>query len=552
MLTRVGRGETELPRHPGGAGRRVPTLVRTTLILVVALGVLAAGAVVAIRTGVISMRPADDGPLAVDPADPHRGETGKTDDADERAGADDAPNHEPFGPPVLPALEDPGKLPDESGIAKAISRYTGDDLLGKHHGVSVRDVRTGKLLYSSNGGGSYIPASTTKLLTAAAVLDAYGPEHRFATTVELDARSLSAQGADTSKSGKPGESGSAKPTKPDPSRPATITLVGGGDPLLATSKAWKRKDYAVPDRRYPKPATVEQLAAKAAKQLTDRGIEKVRLDVDDTLFTEDIAPSWESQYVPTGVVSRIHALWVNSGRLDWPYSMPRSTDPALGAAEEFAAALTDAGVRVTDIRRGKAPSGGAAERLAVVHSAPVSELVTHTLLLSDNDTAEVLARQVAVARGEPATFAGAGTAILDQLTEVGLDTDGVRLYDGSGLSRDNRIPPNTLTELLAISARADQPRLRGVLTGLPVGGFSGSLSDRFVTTGGSVGVGGEGAGQVRAKTGTLNQVASLAGVIDTADGGLLAFDIVSDRGAPIDPRLGIDRAVAALTGCGCR
>ncbi len=135
-----------------------------------------------------------------------------------------------------------------------------------------------------------MPASTTKIVTATAVLAALGPQHRFETQVVAGA--------------KPGE----------------FVLVGGGDPLLATEGA---KDY-------PERATIEDLAAATAKALQERKLTSARVLVDASLFQQPISPEWEPQYVPGSVVSRITALWVNEGRTKLG-GKARSKDPALAA-----------------------------------------------------------------------------------------------------------------------------------------------------------------------------------------------------------------------------
>ena len=136
--------------------------------------------------------------------------------------------------------------------------------------------------------------------------------------------------------------------------------------------------------------------------------------------------------------------------------------------------------------------------------------------------------------------------------ELGVPTDGLALLDGSGLSRGSRIAPETLGALLALAAGHDaDPRLRPLVTGLPVAGFSGTLADRF----GTAGDGRAGAGEVRAKTGTLTGVSSLAGVVgrgvDRPPGQfrLLAFAVMTDDvqvSNTLDARDALDRIAAAL------
>lgn len=134
------------------------------------------------------------------------------------------------------------------------------------------------------------------------------------------------------------------------------------------------------------------------------------------------------------------------------------------------------------------------------------------------------------------------------LAELGVDLGGARILDGSGLSRRNRLSPDTLLSVLDVAASEDHPELRGVVTGLPVAGFTGSLALRFDS--GPV----AGLGTVRAKTGTLTGVHGLAGLVTDREGTVLSFAAVADRVAledTLDARAQLDRIAAALAACRC-
>jgi D-alanyl-D-alanine carboxypeptidase/D-alanyl-D-alanine-endopeptidase (penicillin-binding protein 4) len=125
----------------------------------------------------------------------------------------------------------------------------------------------------------------------------------------------------------------------------------------------------------------------------------------------------------------------------------------------------------------------------------------------------------------------------------------VRLADGSGLSRDSLLAPGVLTRLLASVSGGEPGALSPVLTGLPVGGFDGTLADRY-RDGPEV----PGAGVVRAKTGTLTGVSSLAGVVRTAQGRLLAFSLAANAVPGGGTRAAedvLDRLAASIASCGC-
>lgn len=196
---------------------------------------------------------------------------------------------------------------------------------------------------------------------------------------------------------------------------------------------------------------------------------------------------------------------VDEGRLDHSTAGPaqRSYDPAAAAASAFAGLLRDRGVTVEDWPRPGSGKGGT--RLAVHRSAPLSELVERMLTNSDNDLAEALARHVALAAGEPGSFAGAAKAIPEALRKYGVPLSGAVFRDGSGLDHDDRLAPVTLARILALAAAPDHAELRPVLTGMPVAGFSGTLAERFRAA--------PGAGVVRAKTGTLTGTNTIAGIV---------------------------------------
>src|SRR5690606_31970153 len=140
-------------------------------------------------------------------------------------------------------------------------------------------------------------------------------------------------------------------------------------------------------------------------------------------------------------------------------------------------------------------------------------LVEIMLERSDNVLAEALARQVALAKGQPASYEGAAAAMDAVLAELGLPDEENGLVDGSGLSRANRLTPSLLTDLLTVAARADRPELRGIFSGMPVAGYSGTLARRYGTAEPTR----PGAGVVRAKTGTLSGVNTLAGIVTTQE-----------------------------------
>ncbi|QGV79290.1 D-alanyl-D-alanine carboxypeptidase/D-alanyl-D-alanine endopeptidase [Streptomyces ficellus] len=410
-----------------------------------------------------------------------------------------APAPAPSAPGVLTALAapradaapKPAAPKPAAALAGALGPLLADPGLGPLRTASVVDAATGKQLYGSGAGTPMTPASTVKIATAAAALSALGPDHRIPTTVVAT---------------------------PDARR---VTLVGGGDPTLDAAR-------------------LRALAADTARALRSRGVTSVQLAYDTSRYTGP-------ERHPIGVndnIAPVTALMTDEGRLGGTATgpAPRSADPAGDTARAFAGLLTAQGVHA-----GKPPARARAPKKAVplarTWSEPLSALVERALTHSDNDLAEALARQTAIATGHPASFEGAGRAVAGELRELGVPLAGARFADGSGLDRGDRVSAALLTALLARAADPDRPQLRPVLTGLPVGGFTGTLEDRYAD--GSPGA--AGAGLVRAKTGTLTGVNALAGTVVTADGRLLAFAFLAGRtpsAAAAQPSL--DRLAAAL------
>ncbi|MGW7527544.1 D-alanyl-D-alanine carboxypeptidase/D-alanyl-D-alanine endopeptidase [Streptomyces sp. NPDC054783] len=426
------------------------------------------------------------------------------------------PRPAPSAGPVLMGLDgatsavDTKKAaPGGKPLSDVLRPLLGASALGGTHAAAVVDVATGRRLYGTDAGKALTPASTTKIATAVAALSALGPDHRFTTRAALE---------------------------PDTGE---LVLVGGGDPTLtarAEAGGTSRSSEAESGGGW---AGLRELAANTAKALHKRGIRKVTLSYDTTLYS---GPALH----PIGVndnLAPVSALIADEGRTDGSSSgpAPRVSDPAKDAAGKFAGFLKDAGITTTSPGPSKASTR--AQTLATVSSPPLSDVVERMLTNSDNDIAEALARQTALTSGEPGSFDGGAEAISARLTKLGLPMSGASFHDGSGLDRDDRLTADLLTALLVTAGDPGRPGLRPVLTGLPVAGFTGTLADRYTDSA---------AGVVRAKTGTLTGVNTLAGTVVDADGRLLAFAFMaSGTTDPLEAESALDRTATALAGCGC-
>ena len=430
---------------------------------------------------------------------------------DPAAGADAAPavSASPTPSPLVtptPVLAAPatGRPQTAAGTAAALAAPLSDGRLGPRVSAVVLDADSGQVLLDRGSGNLVIPASTAKLATAVALLAVTGPDQRLTTTVVAGAR--------------PGE----------------VVLVGGGDATLSGAPA------AQPTA-YEGAARISTLAAAARKA---RAGKVTRVVVDSSLFPGPaMAPSWDPRDVDGGYITPISATMVDAGRQEGLRA--RSAAPDLQAGKALAVAL---GAPTAAVVRGKAPAGAAT--LARVRSQPIPRLVEQMLLASDNVLAEALARQVAVAERQPAGFTGAAAATRTVLGRLGLPATGDKLVDGSGLSLQDRVTPALLAGLLRVAAGPADPRLHALVPGLPVSGYLGTLDDRYRT-----GPAALAAGEVRAKTGTLDGVSSLAGLVRGSGGRLLAFAVVADRVQPGGTRpaeAALDEVAATLARCACR
>lgn len=405
---------------------------------------------------------------------------------------------------TVPAEPAPGRPAagevDPVKLKAAIARTLDASVLGPRVGFSAVAPSNGSELVSSHPG-AYVPASTTKVLTGFAALSLIEPQTRYATRVV---------GAGD-----------------------RIVLVGGGDPYLAV-KARKTDDPVIR-------ADLTTLAERTVATLQKSGTSSVNLGFDASLFAgPDASPAWEPSYVSENIVTPVSALWADQGEQNGI----RARDPAVDAASTFARLLEDRGITVTgDPAPVKAATDAPA--LAVVRSATVAKIVETLISVSDNQAAEVMLRQLAIAAHKPATFEGGAEAVADVLDAADIDTQGLVLRDGSGLSRGNRIAPLTLAQTVNVAATT--PRTSGLIADLPVSGFTGTLVNRFAKLTSSLGL-------VRAKTGTLTGVHSLAGYAVDADGRPVVFAVMADRtstAAPVEAQAALDKVAAAIAACSC-
>ncbi|UOX87808.1 D-alanyl-D-alanine carboxypeptidase/D-alanyl-D-alanine-endopeptidase [Amycolatopsis sp. FBCC-B4732] len=399
-----------------------------------------------------------------------------------------------------------GTAPTANGVKSVLASAAGNGALGQLTG-SVIDPVSGTVLWDRSSSTPVTPASTTKVLTSAAALLSLDHNLRLSTKI--------VQGAD----------------------PGTVILVGGGDTTITNLP------LGTDSPLYPAGAHVDDLVAQVKKAAP--GVKKVQVDL--TLFKgATTAPGWEAGDAPSTYATQMAPVMADGGRIS---PKDNNSQRTANAGSALASSIAS---KVGASAAGQATAPKDAKVLGEVKSAPLTELVSDLMVLSDDVLAEAIARQVALANGEEASYAGGAKATIKVLKDHGFDVSGVDLSDGSGISSLNRIPARLLTQLLAAAAAPEGKnpgtgKLRPVLAGLPVAGGSGTLADKRFDTPASQ----AGRGWVRAKTGTLTGVNTLAGLVLDQDGRVLVFAFMSN-GSDTDPgRDAIDVLATSLRKCGC-
>jgi serine-type D-Ala-D-Ala carboxypeptidase/endopeptidase (penicillin-binding protein 4) len=349
----------------------------------------------------------------------------------------------------------PAVAAGQTPLARKLSRALAVPHVARSRSAALAvDLATGKQLYARNLRLPLIPASNEKLAVTYASLLALGPSFRFSTEVlgegELEGTLWRGD----------------------------IVLKGYGDPTLST---------------------LDLLSL--ASQLRSQGIRRVTGQVigDESFFdTRRLAPGWKS-YFYLNESPALSALTVDRGR----YEGRATGQPALAAALSFRAALLRAGISVA----GRAMTGSAdqaAVSLATIESVPLDLVLRFMDHESDNFTAEMLLKQLGAGFGLQGTTAAGAQVVVQLLAEQAIPLAGVRIVDGSGLSRLDRLTTEAVVGMLR-SSWLDQDLRETLVAALPVAGRSGTLGSRMRGT--------AAAGRVRAKTGTLNQASALSGYV---------------------------------------
>jgi serine-type D-Ala-D-Ala carboxypeptidase/endopeptidase (penicillin-binding protein 4) len=400
-------------------------------------------------------------------------------------------------PGVTPASSTAVRLPSgaettqavtaDSRMASALTSRVTTARFGTSFSGAVVDVGSNATVWSRNATTARMPASTLKLVTATNALTVFGPDARFTTQVRT---------------------GSAA---------NRVVLVGSGDPSLSSGG-------------------IDAMARRTASRLVAQGITTARVYVDDDVFpVPSLAYGWKESYVPDSITP-VRGLVRDQRDV---------ADTGADAGRYFRDRLKAHGITTAGYY-GRTNAAATSTRITSTTGQPVSTMVSRMLLTSDNEVAEALHKKVGIALGYGATWAGARSAQAKALSTQKL-TSGT-LYDGSGLSRSDRLSPLQLTRILD---RGLDPTLQARLwplqsaAAMPTAGRTGTLASRFTTSQSKCAV-----GRLWAKTGSLSDVVSLAGFTRGADGRLKAFAfLVNGKDASTTLKNNIDMLGATVTGC---
>lgn len=400
-------------------------------------------------------------------------------------------------PPALPksvaraVFSPPWTNRERFALGSALHDAFAPSLAGAHQWSLAVLGRDGLLVYDDSSRRAVAPASVQKLIIAASALDTLGAKYRFHTIFAAEA------------------------TPAGGTLDGNLWLIGSGDPSLQSSDL--RNGIAV---------------------LSRGGVRRINgaVVVDATAQTgPGRNPHWGLDDDGQDYAAPTSAISLDGDTIE-SHETVRGVDQAVWTpmtdVSRAVAAQTKALLAARGIALAEPPGLGAAPLDSIVlwdhKSAPLGALESHMLYVSDNHYAEELLRTVGGAGGEPDDAGGVG-AERRFLEREGIPVPGLRLFDGSGLSPSNRVAAITIGRLL-LSQEAALYHL------LPLGGREGTLADYGFTSA---------LGRVRAKSGHLSDVSSLAGYANTTHHGRVAFAFLID-GSPADPDASIVRAIDRL------
>jgi len=360
-------------------------------------------------------------------------------------------------------------------------------------GILVVNPATGDTLFSRNASKLFMPASNEKIITGSVALALLGPDYRYKTAfVSRGAVRDSALDGD-------------------------LIVIGRGDPTVSN---------------HAQQGNAMLWMARIADSLAARGIKRVNgaLVRGGNAFPDSIyGYGWEWDDLTTESGAPVDELLYNEGMTtesarvngrDTTVEIATRT-PARTYLDALASALT---VRGITIARGVSDSVAEIneprlDTLFIVTSPPLRDILKLLEKPSQNQIAEILIHTIGLEKTGVGTADSGAAVIRRQLLSWGAERDGFRIYDGSGLSRHDLVSPETIVRTLVTISR--DTAFQAFYDALPIAGVDGTLRTRMVGT--------PAAGNMHAKTGTLQFVRSLSGYVNDADGDRLVFSLLHNH-----------------------
>ena len=382
-----------------------------------------------------------------------------------------------------------------SGLRLEIDSLTSQpEFRNAQWGVLIVNPRTGDTLYSKNAGKLFMPASNMKIITSAAALTLLGPDYRYRTTFLTDG-----EVRDSLLDGNLLVIGRGDPTVSDRMRGTATTVMDAlADSLRAhgirqISGSLARVGNAFPDSIYG-----------YGWEWDDLG-EYYGAGVDELIFNEGMAPT---KLRPPPDTAR-----------DSLYSGP-AKNPAKAYLDAFHDALVRKSIRMDGaVRDSIFPTPFKMDTLFVLVSPPLREILPALMKPSQNQIAEILLRTIGLERGGLGTADSARKIVGQQLLAWGVQPDGFVIRDGSGLSDQDLLTPETIVRVLDRIQR--DTAFATYYNSMPIAGVDGTIDTRMKGT--------PAEGNVHAKTGTLSKARSLSGYVTSADGERLIFSILANN-----------------------
>ncbi len=402
------------------------------------------------------------------------------------------------GATLVSACGPAGAPPSPARAPLQALRYSIDSLVSDpafanaHVGILIVNPATGDTLYSRNAGKLFMPASNQKVLTSAVALTHLGPDYRYNTVI------------------------ATRGTRADTVLNGDLIVIGNGDPTISNRMR----------------GSAEAAMDSIADSIRARGITRVTgvLRQGGDAFPDSIyGYGWEWDDLKGSSGAPVDELLFNEGMVQRATKIDgRDTTVAIATRTPGYAYLSALYLAMS--RKGIVVDGGVGlevDSLVAPHdtlysfeSPPMREILKHFMKPSQNQIGEVLLKTLGRERTGVGSADSGAVVVTRQLRDWGVDSTGVVVYDGSGMSRHDLVSPETLIKILVAMMR-DSATFDVFHESFPIAGVDGTIRTRMRET--------AAANNLRGKTGTLEFVRSLSGYVSTADDQLLVYSLLTNH-----------------------